>query len=54
LKPEVAPSLSAKINPFLRPEYFPEEYVGMIGKAIQAQSQIGWQNIFRGFLATSW
>jgi hypothetical protein len=55
LKPEVAPSLSAKINPFHRPEYFPgEEHVGMIGKAIQAQSQIGWQNIFGGFLATSW
>jgi hypothetical protein len=52
--PEQPPSLTHRINPFLRHETYPPEYVTLINTALTEQADIGWLNMFRGFLTDKW
>jgi hypothetical protein len=52
--PDQSPCLSTRLNPFLRPEYFPDEYVKLIQSALEEQQVIGWINMFRGYLSSKW
>ena len=52
--PTQTPDLSHRINPFLRHELFPQEYLDIIHDAIAEQIKIGWINMFRGFLSVKW
>jgi hypothetical protein len=47
--PTVLPSLSNRINPYLRHESYPRAYIEMIDNAIREQAAIGWMNMMRGF-----
>ena len=53
-RPETTPSLANRLNPFLRHELYPREYVALINSALAAQSAIGWLNMFRGYLTKKW
>lgn len=53
-RPDHTPSLETRINPFLRYEYYPQEYVDLIHTALAEQKEIGWLNMFRGFLTEKW
>ena len=52
--PNDVPSLASRVNPFLRYELYPDEYIGLIQRAILEQTEIGWMNTLRGFLSTAW
>ena len=42
------------MNPFLRHELYPSEYIDIINSALADQSEIGWMNMFRGYLSKRW
>jgi hypothetical protein len=52
--PDQTPCLSNRLNPFLRYEHFPEEYIHLINSALEEQQTIGWNNMCRGFLSKQW
>ena len=52
--PTRTPDLLHRINPFLRHEHFPQQYLEIIYAAIAEQTKIGWINLFRGFLSMKW
>jgi hypothetical protein len=52
--PDYIPNLESRVNPSLRFEKYPDEYVQLIHQAIQEQTAIGWMNILRGFLSNQW
>jgi Reverse transcriptase (RNA-dependent DNA polymerase) len=52
--PDSIPSLNCRINPFLRYEHYPPDYIDLINTAIEEQTEIGWLNLFRGFFSRTW
>ena len=52
--PEQTPSLIHRRNPYLRHEFYPHEYIELIHKALAEQAEIGWLNLFRGYLSKQW
>jgi hypothetical protein len=52
--PDQTPSLTNRLNPFLRHECYPQEYIDIINIAIAEQIEIGWINMLRGFLSEQW
>jgi ribonuclease HI len=53
-QPAVSPSPIFCRNPKLHYTQFPSDYVDLIVQAIADQSEIGWLNLLRGYLAKSW
>ena len=52
--PDQTPSLKNRLNPFLRHEVYPKEYIDLINCAISQQEDIGWHDMLRGFLSVKW
>jgi hypothetical protein len=52
--PDQPPSLAHRMNPFLRHECYPQEYIDLINSALVKQSEIGWINMFRGYFSKQW
>ena len=52
--PDQTPSLKNRLNPFLRHEFYPKEYIDLINCAISQQADIGWHDMLRGFLSVKW
>ena len=52
--PDVTPSLTACRDTQVSPSLFHPEYLQLIQTSINDQTEIGWHNLIKGFLAKSW
>ena len=52
--PLVTPSLEGSLDHTINYNYHPQKYKALIQKAIQAQTQIGWLNLLKGYISTTW
>ena len=52
--PTCTPSMAGCIDSTINYTCYPLPYLNILNRAIRTQTQIGWQNLLKGFLATTW
>ena len=52
--PLATPSIEGSKDPTINYATYPPKYAELIRKAIHAQTQIGWLNLMKGYIATTW